>query len=236
MLVLSLRGVEGDLYEFFASAHASGKPYEAYEAPMIFMSPEQKEQLARVRKEFGLEFSALIFTDITGTRRTVDEHFAEFCAQIESTVKEFDPCQINCHSGMDSWSYAESLEFFTRATEYTASLGLPVYHETHRGRCLYNPWVTRDLVRALPDLRLTADYSHWVNVCERLIDTEQEILEIIAPRVGHIHSRVGFEQVRPHASGGQLARALGLLGTDGAHTFLLLPPLLPVHPLLRARK
>lgn len=63
-----------------------------------------------------------------------------------------------------SWSYAQSLDFFSRATAHTKDLvaaGVPVYHETHRGRALYNPWVCRDLVRALPDLMLTADYSHW---------------------------------------------------------------------------
>jgi hypothetical protein len=33
-----------------------------------------------------------------------------------------------------------------------------------------------------------------VNVCERLIDTESDILTLLAPRIGHIHARVGFEQ------------------------------------------
>jgi hypothetical protein len=102
----------------------------------------------------------LIFTDITGQRKTVAEHFDELKHQIDLALAH-QPFQINCHSGMDSWSYAQSLEFFTLATAYTKTLTIPVYHETHRGRALYNPWVTRDLVQALPDLMLTADYSHW---------------------------------------------------------------------------
>ena len=187
------RGLKGDLYSYFSNARSSGAPFEGYEAPLCHLTAEQQGQLARARKEFGLEFSALIFTDITGKRRTVQEHYDEFVHQIELALAA-DPFQINSHSGLDSWSYSESLEFFTRATEYTRKLAIPVYHETHRGRALYNPWVTRDLVRAIPDLMLTADYSHWVNVCERLIDSEQEILTLIAPRIGHIHSRVGFEQ------------------------------------------
>lgn len=73
------------------------------------------------------------------------------------------PCFCSLVS-VHSWSYAESLDFFSQATSYTkcaVPAGVSVYHETHRGRALYNPWVCRDLVRALPDLMLTADYSHW---------------------------------------------------------------------------
>jgi hypothetical protein len=193
-LIRACWGITGDLYAWFSAAHSSGAPYEAYEAPLCFLSPSQQDQLSRARTEFDLGFSALIFTDMpVGSKRTVQEHYDEFVRQIDLSLQE-KPFQINSHSGLDSWSYAESLEFFTRATEYTKTIGIPVYHETHRGRALYNPWITRDLVKALPDLMLTADYSHWVNVCERLIDSEQEILTLLLPRIGHIHSRVGFEQ------------------------------------------
>ena len=151
----------------------------------------------------------MIFTDLTGQRKTVDEHFAEFKLQLSllspaadsssssttSSTILLPPSQINCHSGRDSWSYSESKRFFTLATEYTRDhISVPVYHETHRGRVLFNPWVTRDLVNDIPLLRLTADYSHWVNVCERLIDSEADVLTAIASRVDHIHARVGHEQ------------------------------------------
>ena len=46
----------------------------------------------------------------------------------------------------------------------------------------------------LDDLRLTADFSHWCVVCERLMDVEQDVLDKIADRVLHIHARIGFEQ------------------------------------------
>jgi hypothetical protein len=32
-----------------------------------------------------------------------------------------------------------------------------VHHETHRGRVLYSPWVTRDLLPRHPTLTLVAD-------------------------------------------------------------------------------
>lgn len=44
--------------------------------------------------------SQLIFTDLTGQRRSVAEHFAEFVAQIQLALEQ-NPSQINCHSGRD---------------------------------------------------------------------------------------------------------------------------------------
>lgn len=47
-------------------------------------------------------------------------------------------------------------------------LGVPVSHETHRGRALFNPFITAHLLNRFPDLYITADWSHWTVVCERL--------------------------------------------------------------------
>jgi hypothetical protein len=43
-------------------------------------------------------------------------------------------------------------------------------------------------------LKLCCDYSHWVCVCERLIDDELGILRKCATRCLHLHARVGYEQ------------------------------------------
>ncbi len=54
------------------------------------------------------------------------------------------------------------------------------------------------------------DFSHWCVVCERLIDTELEILHTIAPNVRHIHARVGYDQGPqvPHPGAPEYADAL----------------------------
>ena len=66
--------------------------------------------------------------------------------------------------------------------------------ETHRSRSFFNPWTTRDILEELPELKLTCDFSHWCVVCERLIDTEPEILKLCAARAHHVHARVGYDQ------------------------------------------
>ena len=67
----------------------------------------------------------------------------------------------------------------------------------HRGRFLGCPFATARLVRSVPTLRLTSDFSHWVVKCERLLDTEEEsalLDEVIAPAVDHVHARIGTPQ------------------------------------------
>jgi hypothetical protein len=81
-------------------------------------------------------------------------------------AKSLGAVLINSHSGKDSWSQGESENFFAAAIEYEKELGIPICHETHRGRILYSPWVAREIIPKFPQLKLNADLSHWVNVAE----------------------------------------------------------------------
>jgi hypothetical protein len=52
------------------------------------------------------------------------------------------------------------------------------------------------MVKRFPTLRLTADYSHFMLVCERLLDhpTDDERFRLFASRVDHLHARVRTAQ------------------------------------------
>ena len=56
--------------------------------------------------------------------------------------------------------------------------------------------MTLHLIQRFPTLRLTADFSHWLVVCERLLDhpSDLERMQPILSRVDHIHARVGSVQ------------------------------------------
>ena len=107
---------------------------------------------------------------------------------------------VNCHSGSDAWSEAEAADFFEATAEVVAYLGgalPPTSHETHRGRYLCCPFATSRMLQHVPTLRLTSDLSHWVVKCERLLDSAEELQLLhstIAPRVDHIHARIGTPQ------------------------------------------
>ncbi len=44
------------------------------------------------------------------------------------------------------------------------------------------------------NLKLCCDFSHWVCVCERLIDDQTAIIAQCAQRAIHLHARVGYEE------------------------------------------
>ncbi len=106
----------------------------------------------------------------------------------------FDPLLINSHTGKDHYSEGQNSELITLAAKMEGSSGVKIVHETHRGRfpfclpdCLL--YVTR-----FPDLRLTADFSHFCTVSESYLEDQAEALNRITERCDHIHARVGHPQ------------------------------------------
>jgi sugar phosphate isomerase/epimerase len=117
--------------------------------------------------------------------------------EIERTFKrlaEYEPVRINIHGGRDSMSRDEGCKYFEEALRVESQIGVPVGHETHRGRILFTPWDTAFYLRQFDSLKLTADYSHWVNVCERMPEDQAAAIELANQRAVHIHGRVGYEE------------------------------------------
>jgi sugar phosphate isomerase/epimerase len=132
-----------------------------------------------------LEPIPLIITwtgDIDAFRREVDRAVA------------LEPRQITSHSGSDAMGHAEAVEFLGRALEVEREAGIAIAHETHRGHLLGTPWQTAAILRELPDLRIAADYSHWVVVAERLLDDRDEDLALANAAAVHVHARVGHPE------------------------------------------
>jgi hypothetical protein len=104
----------------------------------------------------------------------------------------------------------QSVDFFGQAMLIADKLGVTASFETHRSRSFFNPWTTRDILKQLPALKLTCDFSHWCVVCERLIDTEPDVIALCAERAHHIHARVGYDQGPqvPHPAAPEYSTAL----------------------------
>jgi len=144
----------------------------------------------------GLHFIAEICTAggyVPRRDAPVAEHLEALRRLAENAV-ECNPQFLTVIGGCDGWSPDQSVEFFGAALELASELGMPASFETHRSRSLFNPWITRDILRQLPQMKLTCDFSHWCVVCERLVDTEPEILALCAERALHVHARVGYDQ------------------------------------------
>jgi len=118
-------------------------------------------------------------------------------ANLHSQLAElaaYQPLKINVQSGRDAMTWDEGCQFLEEALRVEQALGVPVMHETHRGKLLYTPWTTAAYLRQFETLKITADYSHWVNVCERLPDDQADALELANRRALHVHGRVGYAE------------------------------------------
>ncbi len=102
---------------------------------------------------------------------SVDEHFRDFQSQVTRAV-EAHALFCSCLVGSDSWPLAVAVDFIGRALSFGKRAGAELSFETHRSRPTFHPWVTAQLLQALPELQLTCDFSHWCVVCERLPDDE----------------------------------------------------------------
>lgn len=156
----------------------------------------RRAELAQALADHGLAFIAEITTAgsyVPDRQASLETHVSSFRDALLRS-RELKPRFITCIGGCDAWPFSRSLRFFRECIDMAQAEGVAVSFETHRSRSLFNPWVTADMARALPDIRFTFDFSHWCVVCERLLDSEMQTLLELALHAKHIHARVGYDQ------------------------------------------
>jgi sugar phosphate isomerase/epimerase len=205
----TLWGHTGSLDNAIAACCEHG--FEGLEGQAPFTSTERIDLRTKLADR-GLGFIAEICTAgsyVPDRQATVSEHFDSLLCRAEAAL-ECEPLFLTVIAGCDAWALDQSVDFLGRALNISEDLGITVSFETHRSRSFFNPWVTRDILRQLPELKLTCDFSHWCVVCERLIDTEPDVIGLCAERAHHIHARVGYDQGAqvPHPAAPEYREAL----------------------------
>ena len=174
------------LEDFLERVAASG-----FEATEIYLGSlrESPAEIARLHASHGLRLIGQILTQGQSCQEHIEslESQFEFAAQCEVAL-------INSHTGRDIFSFEENLQIFRRATQLSQSSGLPLLIETHRGRPTYSAIETRKYLEALPEMRLTADFSHWMVVHESGLADQRETVELAITRADYIHARVGYAE------------------------------------------
>lgn len=169
--------------------------YNGVETPLPTL--EDEPRFRELVNRYNLELILHVYTGRADNEKpypdSVEDHIVTFETQAERAAR-FKPLLINVHSAKDSMPYNDQLTFFEDALNIEKQIGIPVAHETHRGRATFSPWSTSRLLRDLPALKITADFSHWCNVCESMLQDQTDHLEIAIQHSTHIHGRVGFEQ------------------------------------------
>ena len=132
-------------------------------------------------KQFGLEFIGQVHTGGFTKGHSVAEHLSSLEAGVRKLLP-LEPVLINIHSGEDTWPLDAMHQYFRGAEQLEKTFSVPFAHETHRGRCLFHPAVARILIDEHPEIKVIADLSHWVCVCERLLGDQAETLARLAER------------------------------------------------------
>ena len=123
---------------------------------------------------------------------SVDEYIIKMKARLEflATLK---PDFINSHTGKDYFSFNDNCRIIEAAENIASRSGIPILHETHRGRFTFHAASMLPYLDKFPQLKLTGDFSHWCTVSESMLQDQKSIVEQIIPHIHHIHARIGYE-------------------------------------------
>jgi sugar phosphate isomerase/epimerase len=172
-------GHTGSLSELFAKSAAAG--YAGIECPPP--NRDRETEFRELLERYSFEYIAQVAT-------YGEDHYAEF-AELSARAVDFKPILIDCHSSRHGLKLEENVRFFEQAIAIEKQAGIPFAHETHRGRAMFTPWTTAELLRALPELKINADFSHWCCTCESLLGDQTDNVRLAISRAIHIHGRVG---------------------------------------------
>jgi len=109
------------------------------------------------------------------------------------TAAKYGADHINAQPNVRPRSLKEGVQILEGWMRLSEEAGIPVYIETHRDRMTNDLFFTFDLLKALPELRLTADLSHYVVAREFPDPPRQdnhEDIRTILDRSHAIHGRV----------------------------------------------
>lgn len=171
---------------------------EGYDGIEVWWSDDAKAQdeLFNALHKHGMKVGFLC----GGWQSDYKEHLNVFVRHTEQAAgnTKQTPLYINCHSGRDHFTVEQNSAFIKHTDQLNRQSGVPIYHETHRGRILFAAHISRQYMKQFPSLRITLDISHWCNVHESLLADQPDAVALALERTDHIHSRVG------HAEGPQV--------------------------------
>jgi len=172
---------------FLAKVKATG--YDGVECGLP-VDEEEKDRLLNGLAKYGLRF-------IGQHWETVTHDFSQHLQEYEHRLTQLalaNPQFINSQTGKDYYSFAQNEQLINIGRHITAASGIPVKHETHRGKFSFAAHSMQEYFEKLPWLRITLDISHWCAVAETLLHDQEKSVQTAISHTDHIHSRVGHTQ------------------------------------------
>lgn len=163
--------------------------YDGIEMAVPF-SDKEKSQITSLLKDYKLELIAL---QCAATGNSLQEYIMSYQNHTRNAA-EANPLFVNSHTGRDYLPFDDICAILDAAAELSRNLNVKIVHETHRGRFSFHAALIQKYFDRYPDLRITADFSHWCNVSETFLQDQKENLHAAFQRADHIHARVGHPQ------------------------------------------
>lgn len=173
--------------EFAARVKDAG--YDGIESDVSFDIRQREEMLESLEANNLL----LIAQHWETADPNFESHLDEYTGRI-AYLASVRPLFINAQTGKDYFSFHENGLLIQSAHAISETTGVPVYHETHRGKFSFAAHITQGFLEADEKLQLTFDVSHWCAVAESLLDDQPDALAFAIERTMHIHARVGHTQ------------------------------------------
>lgn len=179
-------GFTGSWDEFASKIKQAG-----YDGMEVWWPTDEKNraELLEVLNKHKLQVGFLVGSG----EKDFQKHLDQFQQNLSAAAKA-KPVYINCHSGKDFFSFEQNKQFMDYTEKINKETGVPIYHETHRGRILFAATIARQFIEKVPGLRLTLDISHWCNVHESYLSDQEETVSLALSRTDHIHARIGHPE------------------------------------------
>lgn len=169
-----------------------------------------RDELHQLLKDYDLEIIAHQY-HASGSN---PKQYAESLNHFIRVAAEFGPLLINSHTGKDFWNIEANLLSVDLCDDLEDEYGIPIVHETHRGRFLYSSSMALKYFKRRPKLKINFDLSHWCCVSESLLENQPDAVEQAIQRAHHIHARVG------HAQGPQITDIRNPYWNNEVETFI----------------
>ncbi len=168
--------------------------YDGVETSLPLNDRPRTDAMIQTMGKYGLRLMAQHWETVA---TDLDEHLTEYRNRLE-WLAAANPFRINSQTGRDWFGFEENNRIIDVANEIAQSTGTEILHETHRGKFSFCAATTARFLEHRPDLRITADFSHWCTVSESLLKDQQAFIDLAISRTNHFHARVG------HPSGPQI--------------------------------
>ena len=138
----------------------------------IPFSKEEQQNLLRLLNLHNLEVIAHQYQ----ASGSFEEYKEGFFKSLKNAT-QFNPILINSHTGRDFWTTKMNTELINIADNIQDKYDIKIVHETHRKHFLFSTLTAKEYFNLLPELKITADFSHWTCVSETMLHENKKFLK-----------------------------------------------------------